>query len=143
MNVHKMSQTSNPRCVCLAGLVVVLALTACDSLSHEPTASVPPVAVQQASLSDDGRVLTLEFVGAAQFDPEDPCTRDYKATIDRDSEELRFSVHEVPHPGANSETFCDLIGYPRTVEVELDPPFTGQRLVETGPDQLEVDLGGE
>ena len=119
--------------------LLLLPLAACGPIGSPPASRLAQIPVHEASVSADGRTLTLKFVGAAPFDRDDPCTHDYEAAIERSIDELRFSVFEQPHPGAANAT-CDLLGFRRSLDVEVDPPFIGQRLSDTISDGLVVEL---
>jgi hypothetical protein len=119
--------------------LLLLPLAACGPVGSPRASRLAQIPVQEASLSADGRTLTLKFVGAAPFDRDDPCTYDYEAAIERSIDELRFSVFEQPHPGA-ANAICDLLGFRRPLDVEIDPPFIGHRLSETSSDGLVVEV---
>ena len=119
--------------------LLLLPLAACGPIGSPPASRLAQIPVHEASVSADGRTLTLKFVGAAPFDRDDPCTHDYEAAIERSIDELRFSVFEQPHPGAANAT-CDLLGFRRSLDVEVDPPFIGHRLADTISDGLVVEV---
>ena len=76
-------------------------------------------------LSDDGRRITLTFVGAPAFSPDDPCSGDYTATTSVVDGVLEVGLSPAARPPSPSAPDCDAIGFERSLEVALSEPFTG------------------
>lgn len=111
---------------------MVVVLTACDSLpivlpgADEPE-RLEPISIESVELADDGRSIRVDFIGAAEFDPADPCTSAYEVTADVDDDELLVSIFPLRHPsaGAGADVECEAVGLLRTAVVELPRPFEG------------------
>jgi hypothetical protein len=83
------------------------------------------LAIRELTLSEDGRRIELEFVGARTYSPDDPCSADYAATAAVVDGVLEVGVSLSHQPPASEGTECDAIGYARNLGVSLDEPFTG------------------
>jgi hypothetical protein len=79
------------------------------------------VPIAQIALAGDGRGLEIRFTGTRPFDPVDPCTADYDAWTEGVDGVLEIGVFQSTPP----RRACDAMGFDRTIEVELDAPFTG------------------
>jgi hypothetical protein len=97
------------------------------------TTTPPPgtrSAFDSASLSADGRTLTLAFVGAQSFSLDNPCSAAYTAWAEAVGDVLYAGVVDVtpPQPTLPPNVFCDAVGYERTASVQLPEPFEGARV---------------
>ncbi len=95
-----------------------------------PPAATPPAAarftpIETLTFSADGRRIDLTFVGAKPFAEDDPCSVEYAATTKIVAGVLEVGVFESRRP-TSAPVACDLIGYPRHLSVDLDPPYTGK-----------------
>ena len=107
------------------------ALCACGVTSqplgddHAPV-SDRSVSFENVVLADDGRSVRVDFIGGKEFDPENPCSTAYRGTAEIVDEELEIGIYAQPHPKPlPPDTGCELIGYPRTLALDLHEPFTG------------------
>lgn len=115
----------------LAILTTGATLAACGlapvPIGGEP-APVPegPIRFESVELADDGRSVRVDFVGGPEFDPADPCSLAYEGTATIIGEELEIGIRAMQHPKAPPPRMgCGDIGHPRTLELELERPFTG------------------
>jgi hypothetical protein len=87
-----------------------------------------------ASLSADGRTLTLNFVGGPEYAADDPCSIAYAGWAEAAGDVLYAAITDVTErtrpPGVETPQACDAVGHARTVSVALAAPFTGARLVD-------------
>jgi len=83
------------------------------------------VSIDQLTLSSDGRHLSLDLVGARQYSADDPCSAEYEATVTVVDGVLEVGVEESRRPDATEGTACDAMGHARSLEVDLQEPFTG------------------
>jgi hypothetical protein len=106
------------------GVLFAIATCGCTLLSPEPTPS--PIRAESVEVAGDGRSVRVDFVGAAEFDPDDICTAQYRGTAEVVEGELVIGIFRVPHPRPAQEgDFCTLEGHARTLVLELDEPFEG------------------
>lgn len=82
--------------------------------------------------SADGRSLLIVFVGGRTFDPDDPCSHDYRAVVEESGDEVRVSIESrsPPPPMGTTEFGCTAEGYFRTVTAALTEPLGERALVE-------------
>ena len=134
--------------VFIAFISVAFAVAACSGSSGEtqapgsaaprpdrvdPTDGVPPgpepvqaTPIQGVDIAPDGLSVRVTFVGSAEFDPANPCTHAYEARAMVAGDELQIGIFARPHPlDLPRNAACELIGYPRTLLVQLDEPFHG------------------
>jgi hypothetical protein len=110
---------------------VPLASTTPTPIAEEPSWPPQPdrdlrfVPISQLTLSKDGRRINLDFVGGRPYLLDDPCSVDYAATVAVVEGVLEVGVDESRGPAPTEGTGCDSMGYGRSVEVDLDEPFTG------------------
>lgn len=115
----------------LAVLGAGAALCACAATSQlisdeNAPVSDRPVSFENVVLADDGRSVRVDFIGGKEFDPDNPCSLAYRGTAEVVGEELEIGIYAEQHPTPlPPDTGCDLIGYPRTLALHLDEPFTG------------------
>ena len=114
-------------------MVVLLGASACDvimpTVEPDPIWGTDPVRVETVTLADDRRSVRLEFTGAAEFDPNDPCSLAYEGSAQIEGDVLQVAVLPQPHPMPLAEgTGCDAIGYARHLDIALDEPFAGNRV---------------
>jgi hypothetical protein len=83
------------------------------------------LSISQLTLSRDGRQIALDFVGARAYSPDDPCSADYAATVTVVDGVLEVGVEESRRPAPTEGTDCDAMGHARSLQVNLDEPFTG------------------
>lgn len=90
-------------------------------------ANNPPdgTSVDSATVSADGRHVTLHFVGASDR-PNDPCGADYTARA-VESDAAVVAIVEV-HSHVSTPVMCTAIGYGRTATLDLSRPL-GDRAV--------------
>ncbi len=100
-------------------------------------APLPQGAWSGARTSADGESLLLFFVGAAEYQPGDPCSSRYLATVEETDTEVNVAVRgERPRAPDGSESYaCRAIGYGRTVTVELAQPFGDRKLIVLGAER--------
>jgi hypothetical protein len=117
----------------VAVLAVAFGTSACvlfmPTPEPQPVWGSDPVRVESVTLAEDGRSVRLEFIGAAEFDANDPCTLAYEATAEIEGDVLQIAVVPQAHPKPLAEgTACDAMGYPRQIDVALDGQFAGNRV---------------
>jgi hypothetical protein len=80
----------------------------------------------------DPTKLVVAVVGAAAYEPGNPCTADYAAFPIETAKEvrLRFTSRSPSWSTAPGVTGCDDIGYSRLIEVQLREPLGERKLVE-------------
>ena len=83
------------------------------------------LSISQLTLAEDGLHIALDFVGARAYSPDDPCSADYAAKVAVVEGVLEVGVQESRRPTPTEGTACDAMGYGRSLEVDLDEPFTG------------------
>ena len=98
-----------------------------------PTTTPPPggrARFDTATLSADGKTLTLAFVGGQSFSPTNPCSAAYTGWAEAVGDVLRAAVVDVTPvlPTLAPNVSCDAIGYERSVSIELPAPFEGARV---------------
>lgn len=84
--------------------------------------------LDNASLSDDKKTLTIGFTGGKGYAPSDACSSDYEPWLAVDGDTLNVTVVEVARQdqarlGPNFG--CTLEGYDHTYHLALAAPFTG------------------
>lgn len=101
-----------------------------DVLVDDP---LVPGAWTGARTSRDGLSLSLFFVGAADYEPGQPCTMRYVPVIDETAAEVAVLIRgEHPPAAANDAMTCAAIGYEQSVTVDLAQPFGNRTLVVLG-----------
>jgi hypothetical protein len=84
------------------------------------------VRFDSASLSEDGRLLKLSFVGGKEYDPANPCTAEYAGWAKVAGDVLEAAVVDITPPYREEFTYeCTAEGYDRDVTVMLPEPFLG------------------
>jgi hypothetical protein len=85
--------------------------------------------------------LTLYFVGGPPGRSDEPCARAYQATAQPSSDRMTVTLRELPSPPLPPGHGCALVGYGRTVTVELPEPLRGRPVVDgaTGQERLVSD----
>ncbi len=110
----------------LAGIVALAVIAGCSLPFLQDEVDRRPTRFEQVEIADDRMSVRVDFVGAAEFDPEDICTARYEATTDVVDGELVVGVFKLEHPKPVREgDFCTLEGYQRSLVIELDEPFEG------------------
>lgn len=100
-----------------------------DVLVDDP---LVPSAWNGARTSRDGLSLSLFFVGAADYEPGQPCTMRYIPVVNETAREVEIALRG-EHPPANDEAMiCPDIGHLRSVTVDLAHPFGDRTLVTLG-----------
>lgn len=108
--------------------VFAVLLTACAAPSFAP-APDSPLHIDDVTLADDRRSVTVEFIGGAEFDPNDPCSVAYDGTTRVVDEELQIGIFARRHPKPlPPNTACSGVGYARELVLRLDEPFTGSTI---------------
>ena len=79
----------------------------------------------------DGQSLLLFFVGAADYQPGDPCSMRYLPTVEEIDAAVNVTIHgERPTtPDGSGSYGCMLVGYARSVSVELTQPLGDRKLI--------------
>lgn len=83
------------------------------------------VPIDRLTLSNDVRHLSLDFVGAREYSSDDPCSAEYAANVAVVDGVLEVGVEESRRPTPTEGTACDAMGHARSLEVNLQEPFTG------------------
>lgn len=135
--------------VCLAGCELNVAASTSDAVAR--SALWPgPVPIDDVKLSKDLRQAFVHFTGAGEFSAGNPCSAKHDGTASIDGDELVIGIYALAHPmPLPSGVGCDLIGYPRSITLDLPAPFTGnlvhdlhqQVLLLAPPDGLAVIQG--
>ncbi len=84
--------------------------------------------VDDATISADGRTLTLSFTGGLAYTPGDFCSTDYAPWVATAGPDLQVAVVLVPHPDqatAPPNVACAAVGHGYTFHLLLPAPFTG------------------
>jgi hypothetical protein len=120
-----------------AALAMSVALAGCAAPTPTPSlqATVPatpgeivggPVRMEDMSLDADHRTLHLEFIGAAPYTADDPCSAAYTAKTEVVGDELQAAVYQLRNPYQPATPVpCLAIGVIRHVVVTLPEPFEG------------------
>jgi hypothetical protein len=93
---------------------------------------LPPGAWIGARTSDDGRSLVLFFVGAAEYEPDQPCTMRYLPVVEETETEVHVAMRGERPSTANGTIACTLEGYSRSVNVDFSNPVGDRTLVALG-----------
>lgn len=128
---HPVARTLRQSAVWLA--IPLLAASCSLLIEPKPAARIVgerAVPIQAVAIADDGRSARIDFIGGAEFDPSDPCTKAYTAEVEVGADELSVGVYALQHPMADADVVCLLIGYQRTLVVTLDPAFHGTRVLD-------------
>jgi hypothetical protein len=94
--------------------------------------ALTPGAWTGARTSRDGLSVLVFFVGAAEYEPSQPCTMRYVPVLYESEAEVRVTVRGEHPPTADDMVLCPLAGYPRSVTVDLAQPFGDRSLVAVG-----------
>ncbi len=81
-----------------------------------------------ATLSSDGKTLTVSFTGAAEG--QGPCTADYAAVLDERANIVGLSV-KTTRQGTGKVESCPAVGFARTVTATLAVPLGYRVLVDS------------
>jgi hypothetical protein len=84
--------------------------------------------VDDASISADGRTLTLDFTGGLAYTPEDFCSTDYAPWVGSVGADLQVAVASVSHPDqatAPPNGACADVGHGYTYHLLLSAPYAG------------------
>jgi hypothetical protein len=81
-----------------------------------------------ATLSSDGKTLTVSFTGAAEG--QGPCTADYAAVLEERTNIVGLSVTQVRR-GTGQVESCPAVGYKRTVTATVTSPLGDRILVDS------------
>jgi hypothetical protein len=94
-----------------------------------------PVRFETIVLSPDRSSVTVSFVGAKAFDPTDPCSAHYFGWAREVEGVLQVKVvDDTPRqPGATPQA-CDLVGFTRTITIDLARPYAGWRAKDLAGD---------
>ncbi len=101
------------------------AVAGLPSWPPQPDRDFRYVPIDKLTLSEGGRHLSLDFVGAREYAADDPCSAEYKASVTVVDGVLEVGVEESRRPAAAEGTLCDAMGYARNLQVDLQEPFTG------------------
>jgi hypothetical protein len=102
-------------------------------------AVLPPGAWSGARTDASGRLVVLSFVGAAEFVDGDPCTANYEASVEESGAEVRIELRDARPLAPDGGLACALVGYVRTVTVELAEPLGTRTLFALGQARTVVD----
>jgi hypothetical protein len=84
------------------------------------------VRFDSASLSEDGRLLKMSFVGSKTYDPANPCTAEYAGWAQISGDVLEAAVVDITPPYSEPFAYeCTAEGYDREVTVTLPGPYLG------------------
>jgi hypothetical protein len=86
------------------------------------------IGIDEATLSPDGTELTVRFTGGKDYDPSDGCSARYFGWAHETDGVLEVKVVDDTPPFAAPAPSCPALGYSRSVTIELDAPFTGERV---------------
>lgn len=126
----------------ISSATLLIALAACAGVEPEAPLPAAPklVRIDTVALAGDRRSVSVDFAGARQFDPSNPCTAAYEGTAEVDDEELVIGVYEQPHPGSLPEgVACDSMGHPRSLVLPLEQAFDGMRIRDLAGQVLLLD----
>jgi hypothetical protein len=89
----------------------------------------------------DPERLTLYFTGGPPGRSDEPCARAYQATAQPSGNRMTVTLRELPSPPLPPGHGCALVGYERSVTVELPEPLRGRPVVDgaTGQERLVSD----
>lgn len=93
-----------------------------------------PFQWDRARTSDDDRLITIDFVGGAEYDSANFCTVRYDATATETDETVTVVVSgwSPPPPTPTSIPMgCAAMGSPRTVSVRLNEPLGERSLINS------------
>ena len=94
-----------------------------------------PVRFDTIVLSLDRSAVTVTLVGAKAFDPTDPCSAHYFGWAGEVDGVLEIKVvNDTPRRAGATEPACDLVGYTRTITIDLARPYTGWRAKDLAGD---------
>jgi len=145
------------RLMAAVATLALLALGCASGPSPVPTVAPSPSAVadlangtnpppgaavrfDSATLDDSGSMLTLQFTGGKDYSPSDPCSVHYFGWAhESDAGILEAKIVEdtPPFPTLPPNFGCDLVGYGRTVTINLAKPYAGGRIHDlAGADHL-------
>jgi hypothetical protein len=79
-----------------------------------------------ARTDDFDRTVRMFLVGAAPYEPGNPCTADYKASVEETATEVRVAFIGRRPPG---QVDCDAVGHQRSIEVALTSPLGDRTLI--------------
>lgn len=82
-----------------------------------------------ARTSADGRSLLVTLVGGPHYREVDGCSVAYSADVEETLSSVRLTLLSA-RPPVVGEVTCSSVGHFRTVEVPLDAPLGGRRLIE-------------
>ena len=118
----------------VTGSTGVTDATATTANSDAPAQAVPvqplsPGAWDSARSSADGLQLLVQFIGAPEFKPGDPCTADYTATIAESEDQVALTI-DGSRPAGLLE--CSAAGVRRSLLIGLANPIGDRRLLALG-----------
>ena len=96
------------------------------------------VRIDRATLSADGQLLTVEFVGGKAFDPANPCSEAYEPWVGPGEPDLAVAIVELPHGLSVFGRSCSAEGYVHRYGLRLGDPFTGTTVNDAGGGALLV-----
>ena len=82
--------------------------------------------IESLTFSDDRRQISLRFIGGKDPATGEVCSVEYGAWTNVAGDVLGVGVFAVSMHTPEPQVECDLIGYGRSVDVELPEPFTGR-----------------
>lgn len=115
-----------------AGVAVTTSLP--ESTNFVVEDPLAPGAWSGVRTSEDGSSLIVFFVGAAEYQPGDQCSMRYIPTVEESDTEVHVAFRgERPGSSDGGETYsCRLIGYSRSVTVDLSQPLGDRTLIVLG-----------
>jgi hypothetical protein len=87
--------------------------------------------IDDATISDDGLVLAVEFVGGPGYTPSDPCSTDYEPWVAADGDVLQVAITELTHPEQATlppNAVCTAAGHRYVFDLRLSAPFLGSTI---------------
>lgn len=109
------------------GLVVttsLLALLGTGPFGGDRTGTHPWMS---AVVAEDGRSVTVTFLGAEEFAEDDPCHVDYSIRVTEGNEDIRITVVSREDGGPKA---CTMAAMFRSLTAGLDSPLAERRLVD-------------
>jgi hypothetical protein len=91
--------------------------------------------IESVTIAEDRRSVDVHFVGGREFDPDNVCSSAYEATAEIVDGQLEIGLFPLVHPRPPEEgEFCDLVGFPRQLTIELRDAYHGAFVRDvTGP----------
>lgn len=107
--------------------------TTVDSAETGDVPQSGPFEWARVRTTDNERVISIDFTGGADYEPGNPCTVRYEASVVQTTQEVRVTVSGwSPPPASTTVQFgCVDLGYPRSVLIALEAPLGDRRVINT------------